>query len=183
MLDEYGKEIEYDINDWHGEDFTIANPNFSDKEELTENDSTGTLIVSLGDFNIENIDIIELSLIDDKYNIKDFYLYKNNGFNEAISLNVGQYEVLSVLDMTTAKSLTTNNNRFTIKKNESEYIKLVYLGNENVENEETNESTTIINKEIKYSDVNYLGIVLNVLLVFVIVMSIILFLKRRNGKE
>ena len=177
MIDEYGNEIEYDVNNWVGEDNSANSINSTTKGTNALMTSTyGTLHIKLDDSIMSSInDSILVSIINDKYETKDLYLYSTNNYEDDFKLQVGKYNIILVMNMGTDTEINTTLKSFNITENETSDLVL----DKKVEQIETTETfTTAIETYDNINTDSYTSLksFLLIVIIFAIISIITLFI-------
>ena len=97
-IDIYGNIIEYDPNDWVGEDHVLdRNININNIFTKDNEEEFGTLDIFLAEDLTYTKSNVLLSLVDEAYNIHNIYIYYRNDYHEKVDLAPGVYKVNNVL--------------------------------------------------------------------------------------
>ncbi len=116
--DIYGNIIEYDPNDWIGEDYVLDRSlNIESKFNSIESEY-GTLDIALANEAVAEKSNIMLSLVDEGYNIHNVYIYYKNSYHEKVDLMPGKYKVNNAILLTNNLELEVSEIEFTIEKNQ-----------------------------------------------------------------
>ena len=182
--DVYGNIIDYDPDDWLGEDIEQID---IIKSSITKKGSEGVLEVTLINSKGLKDTNIQLTLIDEAYNIHNIYIYYINNYNEKININAGKYRVNNVSLMDSVGGINMiipSLSEFEI--NENEHVNLYLTFGEQFVINETIESTVSEIKDVeplKKSN-NILNIILSILILVVMVLIVLFVIKKiKKGDE
>lgn len=124
-IDIYGNIINYDPEDWVGEDFIPDKIITSEKIIKNENVNIGTLDINVTEELLNIKSNILISLIDSHYNIHNVYIYYRNNSHEKVELQVGKYKINSISMLANDNVLLSSNiDEFVIDKDVTTSIKI-----------------------------------------------------------
>lgn len=182
-IDIYGNVIDYDPNDWVGEDVE-EEKEIIKSSEFRIGEEYGTLDISIPDsMPLDNTNI-ELSIIDQGYNMHNVYIYYKNNYHEKIKMSKGKYTIsnMSFLGVD-GSAYKLSNREFNIENGETTYITIDYkLGEKREEIIAT--QSEIVKEEIEVKNRNsFIGIIYSIVFIIIIVCMALFIMKKKKSKD
>lgn len=115
--DIYGNIVEYDPEDWVGEDHIIDKDVNINNIYVKDSNEMGILDISLSEDLMNEKSNILVSLVDQAYNVHNIYIYYRNDFHEKVELSPGKYKINNI------KYLASNEVNITATISEIEIVK------------------------------------------------------------
>ena len=180
-IDVYGNIIDYDPNEWVGEDVEIENESIK-SEDFKVDETYGTLDIQIPDYLTLDNTNVELSIVDEVYNIHNIYIYYRNNYHEKIKMNKGKYKInnISFLGIN-GSDYVLSTREFVIENGETTYVTIDHIYNERIE-EIVASISEIKNKEVISQKRS--SRVVPMIIIFAIIGTLIyLYLKKRKERD
>lgn len=180
-IDFYGNIINYDPTDWVGEDFKIEKETIK-SEEFKIGSEYGTFDVSIPDYLKLGETNVELSIIDAAYNMHNIYIYYRNNYHEKIKMSPGKYRInnISFLGID-GSNYELSTKKFVIKKDETTYVTIDHIYNEDKKDETISTNSEVIVNEGMYQRRS--GSRLIFMLIFFVIVGIAMYFILKKRKE
>lgn len=147
-LDIYGNVINYDPNNWVGEDYVLEKETIK-SEDFKVGKDYGTLDVSIPDYLTLDNTNVELSIVDDGYNMHNIYIYYRNNYHEKIDMSQGRYRINNISFLgVDGSDYVLSAREFKIENGETTYITIDHIFNEAKEETVATSSEVVQSAEI-----------------------------------